>query len=417
MGDFPSCGAIEAGYRARRRIEIPNVGTVPTVLRARILAGVGGDFDPTIGFGLADASDSLTSSVGELRWTVLPQTQCGSGPTGDPQTVQVNFHATAPNSPPPGADHRQALLHVEQLDVDDSGDEVAVQTKTYVLNATVVEPRALDIAAVFDRSGSMAQTTGMRVKAAAAAEAGQLLVELMRADADDRAALVRYNQNPDVIQPITHVSSTGPTSKQALAAMLDPEDDESLQPAGATSIAGGVMTGLDELATPRPDTPANLHRAVVTLTDGKDNRAFHDPDSGLYHSVLGGPQYHPSTGIVDTVPVEWTPGVRGFAIGIGSSENVSIAELQELTTVWNGDYFTVDSLEGENLFALEKYFLQIFMRMVGSSLVSDPTFVIGARGDEDALVQHAAGATCRGSSRSSTPGRGFRSGCYRRWAR
>lgn len=355
-------GEVEVGYRGVRFVTVVNVGGGDAVLRARI-------DDTSSGFGLADDSGSITSSETERTWTIAPVTRCGPGATGSgDQIVAVNFWSNgAPGS-------RSATLTLEQL-----AGGVAVSSDSYPLTAQVVPAAALDLGLAIDRSGSMSQTVCARQKSQAAIEAGQLLVQLMRSDVDDRVSTVRFNHNPQVLQSVVAVSDTTAPTKATIASGLN---QSSLDPSGNTSIAGGAIVALHEIETPRATLPVNLRKSVVVLTDGKDNRAYQDPATGQWYSVMGGRSRKP-VGVfwfgldwVDTEPLPWPSDVKGYAVGIGAEEDIDRGQLAELSAGAGGFYQVVTCLDGKDFFQLEKYFLQIFMDSVGLESVEDPVFVI-----------------------------------------
>lgn len=365
LAPFPAFGDVEVGYRNVRFVTVANTGDGDALLRARIS-------DTTTGFALADATGSITSAEAQRVWTIPPAVRCGPGTTGSGEVlVAVNFWATGAPGP------RSATLTLEQL----SGGAV-VASQDYPLSAVVVPGVALDLAAALDRSGSMADPVCERQKSDAAIEAGQLLVQLMRPDVDDRVATVRFNQNPEPIQPITPVSESTAPTQDAVAAGLNAT---SLAPDGSTSIAGAAMAGLAEIETPRPAPPGELRKVVVILTDGMDNTAYQDPATGTWYSVMGGRSRRPSSSfgipwslfdMVDTEPLSWPMGVSGYAVGIGAEENIDRGQLAALSTGSGGFYLVVTCLAGDQFFQLEKYFLQIFMDAVGMASVEDPVFTI-----------------------------------------
>jgi hypothetical protein len=204
----------------------------------------------------------------------------------------------------------------------------------------------------------------------------------MRSDIDDRITTVRFNHNPEVLQPMVAVSDSTAPTKAAIAGNLNAS---SLAPDGYTSIAGGAMVALSELEMPRPSAPATLRKAVVLLTDGIDNTAYQDPTTGQWYSVMGGRSRDPSGGSgpswlsldrVDTDPMPWPSGVKGYAVGIGADEDIDRGQLAALSTGTGGFYQVVTCLDGPEYFQLEKYFLQIFMDAVDIASISDPVFII-----------------------------------------
>lgn len=377
-------GQIQRGFRTVRLFEVHNAGDGPLAFNGTITGP-----DAAL-FGLPDPSGSVTMAPGNRSYDALPVAPCGPGPAGSGKAlVAIAFHA---NDAP----------HIATATLTLSGHNAtnfpAAQSWTFPLTAEITPPVALDVALVVDRSGSMNDALGSRVKLDAAVSASQLFVELLRPDLDDRVAVVRFNHLPDVVVPTTDVSSTvAPTQAQIRGTV-----QSGLKPAkGNTAIAAGTVTGIREVQKPRAVTPPALAKAVVVLTDGKENTAFEDPaGSNAWFSVLGGQMLKPlpSTGNVTTSPFTPPPEVGLYAVGVGTAGQIDPAQLDALVAGNPQRAFRVDqNLTGTKYFQLEKYFTQIFMDIVDMSTVTDPMFWINAgdtheiefdvlRGDVDAMV-------------------------------
>ena len=91
------------------------------------------------------------------------------------------------------------------------------QSRTYALTAEVIDPIPVDAVLVLDRSGSMADPIGARSKSEASLAGARLFVQLLRDTADDRAAVIRFNDNPEVVQGILAIQGNRPTFETAIA--------------------------------------------------------------------------------------------------------------------------------------------------------------------------------------------------------
>ena len=111
----------------------------------------------------------------------------------------------------------------------------------------------LSLALVVDRSGSM-----QGPKLAYAKRSAEWLIG--RLHADDRIALVDYDDQVRLLAPIGHVDP------QALRAALN-----AIQPGGMTNLSGGWLKGAEQL---RSD---NGTRKILLLTDGLANEGITDP--------------------------------------------------------------------------------------------------------------------------------------------
>jgi hypothetical protein len=376
-------GQVQRGFRTVRFFEVQNTGDGPLTFNGAITGP-----DASL-FGLPEPTGSVTSPPAVRAYEALPVSPCGAGASGSGRViVAVSFFA---NDVPKLASATLTLSGHNATNVP------AGQAFSFPLTAEIVAPVALDVALVVDHSGSMGDPLGTRVKMDAAVAASELFVELLRADLDDRVAVVRFNHVPEVVVAMVAVSSTvAPTQatiRQRVRTDIPP-------PAGNTAIAGGALLGIFEIRTPRAVTPPALTRALVVLTDGIENTGFEDPPgSGSWFSINGGEMLLPlpATGTVNTSPMPRPPDIETYAIGLGRTGEIDEAQLTTLA----GDpkrYLRVNGdLTGTAYFNLEKYYTQIFMDIVGTAPVVDPmNWIVPGdtheiefdvlRGDVDALV-------------------------------
>nr|MBA2559234.1 choice-of-anchor D domain-containing protein [Propionibacteriales bacterium] len=377
-----SFGDVQQGFRTVKTFVVTNTGDGPLEFHADITGT-----DAAL-FGLPDPGGSLASPPSRRGFHVDPTVPCGPIPAGTGQTlVAVSFVA----GNPPGATAATATL---TLSAHNATNYPAGQTWVYPLSATITPPVALDVGLVVDRSGSMTDPLGSRVKMDAAISASQLFVELLRPDLDDRVSIVRFNNSVDVIQAITPVSSanapTQTTIRNRIASDIPPATL-------STAIAGGATRGVQQVQTPHPGSPSPLTKAVVILTDGIENTAFEDPP-GTFISILGGPKYRPDlSGNVNTSVASWPADVKRYAIGLGRTNEIDATQLDALTGDANRVFRVDQDLTGLRYFQLEKYYTAIFMDVVGSQSILDPMNWIAAGdtheiefeilpGDVDAIV-------------------------------
>lgn len=133
-------------------------------------------------------------------------------------------------------------------------------------NARLAAP--LDVAFVLDRSGSM---SGQKL---ALAKEG---VALERLRPVDRVALVIYDDEVEVVQPLTDASPAALTSLQRALRPLDA--------GGSTFLSGGWVAGCQELANaPAGDTGRTRIRRTILLTDGLANVGILDPQELAKHA-------------------------------------------------------------------------------------------------------------------------------------
>lgn len=377
-------GQVQRGFRAVRLFEVQNTGDGPLTVNGAISGP-----DAAL-FGLPDPAGSVTAAPASRSYGALPVIPCGPGPAGSGKAlVAIAFFA---NDVP----------HLASATLTLSGHNATnfppAQTWMFPLTAEITLPVALDVALVVDRSGSMNDALGSRVKLDAAVSASQLFVELLRPDLDDRVAVVRFNHLPDPVVPMTGVSSTVAPTQASIKGTVQ----TGITPAtGNTAIAAGTVTGIREVQKPRAAVPPALTKTVVVLTDGKENTGFEDPPgSNIWFSVLGGQMLKPlpSSDMVSTSQLSLPPDIDLYAVGVGTTGQIDPAQLDGLVASDPQRVFRVDQdLTGTKYFQLEKYFTQIFMDIVDMSTVTDPMFWITAgdtheiefdvlRGDVDAMV-------------------------------
>jgi Mg-chelatase subunit ChlD len=148
-----------------------------------------------------------------------------------------------------------------------------------------LDKQRADVALVIDASTSMLKDTSTgRTKLAAAVEAAGSFLERLQLDAGDEAAVVAFNTDATLLQPLT-------TDRGALEDALT-----QIQAARETCLFCGVDYGADELSSDRRD-PDNTP-VLILLTDGLSNprpaseavkraREAHDAGVVIYTIGLG----------------------------------------------------------------------------------------------------------------------------------
>lgn len=355
---------LERGFRTVRLIEITNSGDDDLTFTARIVAG--SNAAQAANFGLVLPGNDITDAPSSRNYSVLPAHRCGPGPTGNNrQVVAVSFHADGANG------LYGAILRIEG---HNATNVAANQTWDFPLSGEIVDPVPVDIALVLDRSGSMADAIGTRNKMEAALAGAQLLVQMLRDTAPDRCAIVAFSTSPALEFGIDRVSA----SRAAMLGRLTPAV---FTPGGWTNIAGGAIVGAEQLAVAHPDSPPDLKKAMVVLTDGEENRCFQIGGNGPYYSITGRDPPDMWTPAGAPMPTDqWPPptGTKVYAIGLGSPADIDAAALDQLSSATGGSYEGADDLTGKSWFLLEKYFTQIFMETAGLQQIQDPFYTINA---------------------------------------
>lgn len=121
----------------------------------------------------------------------------------------------------------------------------------------------LDLALVLDRSGSMG---GEKFQAARRAT----LAVLDRLSADDRATIVVFDDQIDVVQPLGEVTTEFREAARRALAQVGPR--------GSTALHEGWLTGCRAVAAETSDHSQRLLARCFLLTDGQANVGLTDPE-------------------------------------------------------------------------------------------------------------------------------------------
>lgn len=361
-------GKIERGFRTVRFKVITNNGDGDLEFRARITAGANPAHAALFGLVLPD--NDITDMPGTRWYTVLPAERCGAGAVGENSVaVAVSFFA----DDVPGVVYSANLV----IDMHNDTNIPANMTWTFNLTAEIIPPIPVDAVLVLDRSGSMADNIGARKKFEAAVAAGRLFVQLLRDSADDRAAIIRFNENPEVVQGILPIQGNRPIFEAAMA----PGNFTPQSPTSPTNIAGGIIFGKAEFI-PHPSNPPVLKKAMIVLTDGMENRCFQEGGAGPWFSITGRDandspaMKRPDGTPQDSEPLPTPAGIRIYGIGLGNPNQIDGDALDALSTATGASYEGVVELTGKDYFLIEKYFTQIFMETANLQQIADPFFTI-----------------------------------------
>jgi hypothetical protein len=363
----PDNNGLERGFRTVRFRDVTNIGDDTLTFTARIEpVPVPADPADAALFGLVLPGGDITDALAVRNYAVPPEFPCPPGPTGArAEPVGVSFFADGP------ARTCEARLVI----TGHNATNTATATWEVPLIAVVLDPVPVDIALVLDRSGSMADMIGSRNKMEAALAGANLLIQMLRDTADDRCAIIAYETLPEREFPIALVNGNRP-------AMLGTLTPAVFTPGSATNIAGGAIVGALELAELHPTAAAPaLKKAMVILTDGKENRAFQEDGAGTWFSITGRDapnMWDPTGNPVSTDP--WVPpaNAKVYAIGLGQPTQIDAAALDQLASATGGSYEGAEDLTGKSWFNLEKYFTQIFMETASLQQISDPFWTIPA---------------------------------------
>lgn len=206
------------------------------------------------------------------------------------------------------------------------------------LSANSITAPAAAVVMVLDQSGSMLSDAGDgRDRIDVLKDSAPVLAGLL--DTDDAVGVVAFDHDAYPRLPVTDVAAGGGVAAGGQIASHTPNS------AGRTSIGDGVAlarTVLDDAAISQPN------KAMVVLTDGRENEPM------TIASVSGA--------IDDKV----------FAIGLGAPEHLNPVALTELTNGTGGYLLVTGTLDQDDYFTLQKYYLQILAGVTTAEVVLDP---------------------------------------------
>lgn len=315
---------------------------------------------PSIDFGGVPAGVGA-SGVTTYRAIVFELTGCGpatleiiAGPTGGFGTPLGTSTTVSPDEYAPTAHGRLWLSYTSSTPGSTSNGTVTVRWnetgQTWVVNIsahTIARPKSA-IVLVLDHSGSMSEDSGdgtpkvAKLKQAVSTFAGLMLP-------GDGLGIVRFD---DTVQRLLDVTDVGPTSPVAPGSGRDRANQivagTDLDPAGNTSIGGGVAEGKATLDSAPATTPPWAVKAMIVVTDGVEN----------------------TPPMISAVGSSITANT--FAIGIGLPANISVSALNALTLNHLGYLLVTGTITTDVSFRLTKYFLQVLAGVTNAAIVVDP---------------------------------------------
>jgi hypothetical protein len=223
------------------------------------------------------------------------------------------------------------------------GRQGTTQQWTVHITANTVARKKAAAAMILDRSGSMTMDRGDGTpKIQSLREAASIFVDVMLQD--DAVSLVRFNQDAQLLQPVTPLGSPSDPFDPGRTLIKNTITGPQLDPAGQTSIGDGISSGRTAL---NAATGYDV-KSLLVLTDGIEN-----------HSLF----------ISDVAPQidEFT-----YGIGLGKPENISATALQTISGNHGGYLLVTGPITGDNRFLLQKYFLQILAGISNADVVLDP---------------------------------------------
>ncbi len=196
---------------------------------------------------------------------------------------------------------------------------------------------------VFDRSGSMLETTDEgRTKEQVLKDSASVFVDLLWDD--NGIGINSYDQDPHPVMDVAVAGAPGAGGgRDAAAGAISVHASN---PNGATAIGDGI-----ELARMKLNGAIGTwsNKAMIVLTDGIET-------ASKYIAEV-------ADSVIDN---------RVFAIGMGTAEQIQPAALDALTSGTGGYLLMTGNISANETFLLEKYYVQILSGVNNNDIVVDP---------------------------------------------
>lgn len=251
-----------------------------------------------------------------------------------------------------------------------TSNDATAPSASILLTGAGVAGVPIDTVLVLDRSGSMQDPAGERIKVEAMGDAAMLYTDLLRDDDGsgngDRLGFWKYNGDDERYMDFDVMTAARKNAiafdQLSAAALTDPGR---LRPQGRTGIGGAMRNAAAEIG----GATAGRKQVLVVLTDGIENE----------------PPY--ITEVLDEI-TGINADLQMYSVGLGSS--IEPAKLQAITNMGVGGYHQVaDALTGESLYELETFYFKIFANAAGMDLVVDPTHVVDLSSPGPKIIDRA----------------------------
>ncbi len=220
----------------------------------------------------------------------------------------------------------------------DTGEDFVV-----TLTANVITRPSVAAQLVFDKSGSMLETTDEgRTKEQVLKDSASSFVDLLWDD--NGIGINAYDQDPHPIMDVAVAGAPGAAGGRdsAIGAIAA----HASNPSGLTAIGDGIELARDKLNAAAGTWDA---KAMIVLTDGIETASKYIAE------------------VADTVIDN-----RVFAIGMGTAEQIQPAALDALTSGTGGYLLMTGNIGPDETFLLEKYYLQILSGVNNVDIIVDP---------------------------------------------
>ena len=262
--------------------------------------------------------------------------------TSDPNPMSVPPLASISGTVPPGGSQSFVVVFAPTATGVASGtltatsNDPANPSVAVALSGNGVQAQASSVSLVLDRSGSMADPVGVGTKMDALKASAKLFTDLIIEGQGDRLGTVEFDDLFGILTPIADVDAAHVASVKA--------GIDALFPRGATSIGGGLQTGLAQLSG-----ATTARQVVMVFTDGQENTAP----------------------MIATVKPTIPAATEVYAVGLGDPAQISAAALTDLAITSNGRFFNP-----QDPLILRKDFVQVLSDAFRMNMAADPVYTI-----------------------------------------
>ncbi len=252
-----------------------------------------------------------------------------------------------------------------------TSNDPVISAQPITLTGIGVGSDPVDTILVLDRSGSMEDPAGDRIKIEALRDAAMLYTDLLREDIDgtgfgDKLGFWKYDHENSEYMELDFITDAKKDAIEVSELSDDALTDiDRLMPRGRTGIGAAMQNAAAAIGGPLEDRK----QVLVVLTDGKEN------EPPYIMNVIGD---------IDAA----NPNLQRYSVGLGA--NIEPAKLQSIANTGIGGYHQVTgSLSGENLFDLETFYFKIFANATGMDIVVDPTHIVNLLDHKPIIIDSA----------------------------
>jgi subtilisin family serine protease len=216
-----------------------------------------------------------------------------------------------------------------------------------VITANRIEAKNSVIFLAADKSGSMKNSSGIDAysRLEVLKFSSGILIDLI--EEKSAMGIISFDENAHQVSGVRVIDPANPGSaRDALKAGVNGLDAE-----GWTSIGAGIQRASEDLdAVPADIVEGEEKKAIIVLTDGKENRAPF---------------------VADILTEDYPYPV--YAIGVGSPDSLEPDTLIALTNMTGGYMLLTGDLDDDSEYAIASFYTKILAQINGDTVILDPS--------------------------------------------